>query len=336
MGSAGSEFDHVVVGAGSAGCAIARRLVDAGRSVALVEAGGRDDNPAIHDPGRAWELWNSEVDYAYATEPQVHAAGTTVFWPRGKVLGGSGSLNGMIYVRGHHADYDNWAHNGAAGWSYDEVLPYFRRSEDFEDGASQYHGAGGPLPVTRNHDPNPVSVAFVEACTEYGLPYNDDCNGAEMLGAGYAHRNIRGGKRATAWTSFVLPVLGNPLLTVLTCALVTRVLFDGSGRAVGVEMSRDGVISQLRAGGDVILSGGVIGSAQLMLLSGIGAAEDLRALDIPVRADLPGSARTCTTTSSLRWCGSRGGRSPAAARTSSRRSFSPRAIRRWPPRTCSR
>ncbi len=288
MGSAGGEFDHVVVGAGSAGCAIARRLVDAGRSVALVEAGGQDDNPAIHDPGRAWELWNSEVDYAYATEPQVHAAGTTVFWPRGKVLGGSGSLNGMIYVRGHHADYDNWAHNGAAGWSYDEVLPYFRRSEDFEDGASQYHGAGGPLPVTRNHDPNPVSVAFVEACTEYGLPYNDDCNGAEILGAGFAHRNIRGGKRATAWTAFVLPVLGNPLLTVLTCAFVTRVLFDGSGRAVGVEMSRDGVISQLRAGGDVILSGGVIGSAQLMLLSGIGAAKDLRALDIPVRADLPG------------------------------------------------
>ena len=288
MESAGSEFDHVVVGAGSAGCAIARRLVDAGRSVALVEAGGRDDNPAIHDPGRAWELWNSEVDYAYATEPQVHAAGTTVFWPRGKVLGGSGSLNGMIYVRGHRADYGNWAYNGAAGWSYDEVLPYFRRSEDFEDGASQYHGAGGPLPVTRNHDPNPVSVAFVEACTEYGLPYNDDCNGAEILGAGLAQRNIRGGKRATAWTAFVLPVLGNPLLTVLTCALVTRVLFDGSGRAVGVEMSRDGVISQLRAGGDVILSGGVIGSAQLLLLSGIGAAEDLRALGIPVRADLPG------------------------------------------------
>jgi choline dehydrogenase len=288
MGSAGSEFDHVVVGAGSAGCVIARRLVDAGRSVALVEAGGRDDNPAIHDPGRAWELWNSEVDYAYTTEPQVHAAGTAVFWPRGKVLGGSGSLNGMIYVRGHRADYDNWAYNGAAGWSYDEVLPYFRRSEDFEDGASHYHGVGGPLPVTRNHDPNPVSVAFVEACTEYGLPYNDDCNGAEMLGAGFAHRNIRGGKRATAWTAFVLPVLDHPLLTVLTRALVTRVLFDGSGRAVGVEVSRDGVISQLRAGGDVIVSGGVIGSAQLLLLSGIGAAEDLRALDIPVLADLPG------------------------------------------------
>jgi choline dehydrogenase len=139
MGSAGSEFDHVVVGAGSAGCVIARRLVDAGRSVALVEAGGQDDNPAIHDPGRAWELWNSEVDYAYTTEPQVHASRTAVFWPRGKVLGGSSSLNGMIYVRGHRADFDNWAYNGAAGWSYDEVLPYFRRSEDFEDGGSQYH-----------------------------------------------------------------------------------------------------------------------------------------------------------------------------------------------------
>ena len=170
MGAAHTDYDHIVVGAGSAGCALARRLVDAGRSVLLIETGGRDDNPAIHDPGRLWELWNSPQDHAYTTEPQRHADGTQVFWPRGKVLGGSSALNGMIYVRGHRADYDDWAAGGATGWSYDEVLPYFKRSEDFEDGASAYHGAGGPLPVTRNHAPNPVTSAFMAACQQYGIP----------------------------------------------------------------------------------------------------------------------------------------------------------------------
>jgi choline dehydrogenase len=304
-----AEFDHIVVGAGSAGCVIARRLVDAGRRVALIEAGGADDNPAIHDPGRAWELWNSPEDYAYTTDPQEHALKTTVFWPRGKVLGGSSALNGMIYVRGARQDFDNWAYNGAAGWSFDEVLPFFRRSEDFEDGASHYHGSGGPLPVTRNHSPNPVSLAFLDACADYGLPLNEDCNGEHILGAGLTHHTIRDGRRATAWNSFVLPVLGRPLLTVITDAQVTRLLFDGSGRAAGVGLARaerpsisrtDGAASpaaaastrwpatEVRCAGDVIVSGGVIGSPQLLLRSGIGPADDLRALGIDVTADLPG------------------------------------------------
>ena len=132
---AGQEFDHIIVGAGSAGCVIARRLVDAGRKVALVEAGGPDSNPAIHDPLRAWELWNSPEDWAYLTEPQEHSLKTSLSWPRGKVLGGSSALNGMIYIRGAKADFDNWAYNGAAGWSYDQVLPFFKKSEDFADGA---------------------------------------------------------------------------------------------------------------------------------------------------------------------------------------------------------
>ena len=146
-----------------AGCVIARRLVDAGRTVALIEAGGPDYNPAIHQPNRSWELWNSPEDWAYTTEPQQHSLKTSVFWPRGKVLGGSSALNGMIYIRGAKSDFDNWAYNGAPGWSYADVLPYFKKSEDFEDGPSDYHGVGGPLPVTRIKEPNPVTVAMIEA-----------------------------------------------------------------------------------------------------------------------------------------------------------------------------
>ena len=304
-----AEFDHIVVGAGSAGCVIARRLVDAGRRVALIEAGGPDGNPAIHAPGRAWELWNSPEDYAYVTEPQEHSLKTSVFWPRGKVLGGSSALNGMIYVRGARQDFDNWAYNGAVGWSYDEVLPFFKRSEDFEDGPSGYHGSGGPLPVTRNHRPNPASLAFLDACAAYGLPRNDDCNGEHILGAGLTHHTIKDGRRVTAWNAFTLPVIGSPLLTVITGAQVTRLLFDGSGRAIGVRLdqagrpliprtyrgdspaaprSADWPATEVRCSGDVIVSSGVIGSPQLLLLSGIGPAGDLRALGIGVTADLPG------------------------------------------------
>ena len=308
-GSAGTEFDHIIVGAGSAGCVIARRLVDAGRKVALIEAGGPDDNPAIHNPARAWELWNSPEDWAYTTEPQEHSLKTSLAWPRGKVLGGSSALNGMIYIRGARADFDNWAYNGAAGWSYNEVLPYFKKSEDFEDGPSRYHGVGGPLPVTRIREPNPATVAFLEACADYGVPLNDDHNGEDILGAGLAHLTVRGGRRMSAWTSFVLPVLDSPLLTVITGAQVTRLLFDGTGRAAGVGLAGAGRVfssrthaagspaapssaewtaAEVSCSGDVIVSGGVIGSAQLLLLSGIGPADDLRALGIGVTADLPG------------------------------------------------
>jgi choline dehydrogenase-like flavoprotein len=309
--SAGNSagFDHIVVGAGSAGCVIARRLVDAGRRVALIEAGGPDYNPAIHQPNRAWELWYSPEDWAYSTEPQEHSLKTSVSWPRGKVLGGSSALNGMIYVRGAKSDYDAWAYNGAPGWSYADVLPYFKKSEDYEYGPSEYHGVGGPLPVIHIKEPNPVTLAMIEAAAETGVPRNDDPNAEDILGVGLTHMTVRDGWRMSAWTAFIEPIVDRPLLTVITSAQVTSLVFDAAGRAAGVRLSRPGLVyaartdktdsvphpvlpewtaTELRSSGDVIVSGGSIGSPQLLLLSGIGPADDLRPLGLDVRADLPG------------------------------------------------
>ena len=166
-----------------------------GRQVALVEAGGPDYNPAIHKPNRSWELWNSPEDWAYSTEPQQHSLKTPLFWPRGKVLGGSSALNGMIYIRGAKSDFDAWAYNGAPGWSYRDVLPYFKKSEDYEGGPSEYHGVGGPLPVTHIKEPNPATLAMIEAAAEIGVPRNDDPNADDILGVGLTHMTVAGGRR---------------------------------------------------------------------------------------------------------------------------------------------
>jgi choline dehydrogenase len=303
------EFDHIVVGAGSAGCVIARRLVDAGRRVALIEAGGPDYNPAIHKPNRSWELWNVPEDWAYTTEPQRDSLKTSLFWPRGKVLGGSSALNGMIYIRGAKSDFDAWAYNGAPGWSYADVLPYFKKSEDYEDGPSEYHGVGGPLPVIHIKEPNPATVAMIEAAVEIGVPKNDDPNADDILGVGLTHMTVRDGRRMSTWTAFIEPIVDSPLLTVITNAQVKSLAFNASGRVVGVSLLQPGLVyarrtdptgtaphpvlpertaTEVRCAGDVIVCGGVIGSAQLLLLSGIGPADDLKPLGIGVRADLPG------------------------------------------------
>ncbi|MFD7506092.1 GMC family oxidoreductase [Streptomyces sp. NPDC059850] len=282
-----TEHDFVIVGAGSSGSVIARRLLDRGHSVHVIEAGPADDDERVHSP-QGWPmLLQSELDWAAMTVPQRHANDRRLFWPRGKVLGGSSSLNGMIYVRGHRSDYDAWAYQGCAGWDWDSVFPLFKRSENHMDGASEWHGGDGPLPVSRIAEPHPTAEAFVEAAVALGHPLTEDFNGERMIGAGFNHTTTRDGRRMSAWQSFMAPVLDHPKLTVTTGARVHRVLLE-DGRATGVEYAADGALHEARAASEVVLSGGVIGSAALLLLSGIGPAAHLRDVGVEVAVDLPG------------------------------------------------
>lgn len=282
--------DVVVVGSGSAGAVVTRRLVDAGVSVVLLEAGLADDNPAIHDPARLFELWDSEQDWGYRTVPQAGCAGRPLHWPRGRVLGGSSALNGMIYARGARADYAAWAAAGNPGWDYDDVLPLFKRSEDFDRGADGFHGAGGPLAVMSRYEPHPVTAAAVAAAQEAGIPFNDDHNGAELDGVSFCQLTIRDGRRHSVAEAFLRPVLGSPQLTVLTSAHARRLVFEGT-RCVGVEFERDGALALARARHEVVLSAGTIESPRLLLLSGIGPADRNRRLGIEPLIDLRGVGR---------------------------------------------
>ncbi|WP_405473306.1 GMC family oxidoreductase [Paenarthrobacter ilicis] len=279
--------DYVVVGAGSAGSVIVRRLLDAGHTVHVLEAGSVDSDPNIHNPQGWPNLLTGANDWAVMTTPQKHANNRSLFWPRGRVLGGSSSLNGMIYIRGHRTDYDAWAAQGAEGWSWDEVLPLFKKSEDHADGASEFHGKGGPLHVERIMERHPAAQAFVDAAVSLGHTETDDFNGIQMTGVGFNHTTTKDGRRASAWQSFVAPVLDHPGLKVTTDALVTRVTLDG-GRATGVEYQLDGELLQAEAGAEVIISAGAIGSPKILMLSGIGPSAHLRDVGIDTVVDLPG------------------------------------------------
>ena len=279
--------DYIVVGAGSAGCVLANRLTERQTSVLLLEAGGEDTRPEIHTPSTWPLLWMTEVDWGYSTREQPHLHDRIIYVPRGKVLGGSSSLNAMMYVRGSAYDYDRWAALGNEGWSYAEVLPYFKKSEHQERGASEYHGVGGLLNVADLPDPHPLCRALVAGAQEIGIRANDDFNGARQEGVGVGQVNMIGGKRCSAAVAFLRPALTRPNLTVETGAHVTRLLLEGK-RAVGVAYTRDGEAHEIRAEKEVILCGGAINSPQVLMLSGIGAAGHLREHGIPVVIDLPG------------------------------------------------
>jgi choline dehydrogenase len=285
----GSSFDYIVVGAGSAGCVLANRLTASGRHrVLLIEAGGRDRNPWIHIPLGYGKLFtNAKVNWLYNSEPEPELNNRSIIQPRGKVLGGSSSINGLLYLRGQREDFDHWRQLGNAGWSFEDVLPYFRRAEDQERGEDELHGVGGPLAVTDVRDPHPLCEAFIDAAVQAGYPRNDDFNGPEQEGAGYFQLTARNGRRCSTAVGYLRPARKRQNLVIVSDALATRVLFEGR-RAVGVEYMRDGRKHRARAEGEVILCGGAFNSPQLLQLSGIGPAELLRAHGIPVVADMPG------------------------------------------------
>ena len=288
----GGSYDYVVVGAGSAGCVLANRLSTNGQEVLLLEAGTPDEQTEIGMPAAFSELFKSAVDWEYYTEPQSELNDRECYWPRGKTLGGSSSINAMIYARGQPDDYDQWADLGNDGWSYEDVLPYFKQAEHNERGGSEYHGTGGPRNVADLQEPNELSEAFVEAGQAVGLRRNDDFNAGDQSGVGLYQVTQKGGERHSAADAYLKPVLDRPNLTAITGAQVTRVRFDGQ-RAVGVEYLRDGAGSPIAVDADkeVILSAGAINSPQLLMLSGVGPEDHLAAHDIPVVEPLPGVGR---------------------------------------------
>jgi len=283
------SFDYVIVGAGSAGCVLARRLSDDPNTrVCLLEAGKPDKSFLIHVPvGVAAILPTTMSNWAFETAPQPGLNNRRGYQPRGKTLGGSSSINAMVYIRGHSSDYDRWAELGNAGWSYADVLPYFKKSQNQERGDDDYHGTGGPLNVADLRSPNPIGKTFVDAAEQLQLPRNDDFNGAEQEGIGPYQVTQINGERCSAAKAYLTPVLDRPNLTVVTEAQATRILFDGK-RAVGIAFKQQGQDRDVRANREVLLSGGALQSPHLLLLSGIGPGDELKRQGIDVVHDLPG------------------------------------------------
>jgi choline dehydrogenase len=277
----------IIVGAGPGGCVLARRLVDAGVGVLVIEAGGLDQNPAIFDPTRLFDMIGAPEDRAYKSVPQRHLEDREVEQPRGKVLGGTSAINGMIFARGDRADYDTWAYLGNAGWRYEDVLPLFRRIEDFDGGESEYRSVGGPLHVHSRYEPHPVIAGMIEAATQAGIPLNSDYNAERLDGVSQIQFMVKDLERHTAWRAFLAPVLDRPNLSVLTGCDVLRLLFDGEACS-GVELAHDGAVYSLSAEHQVVVCAGAFDSPKLLLLSGVGPADHLRGLGIDVRIDLPG------------------------------------------------
>jgi choline dehydrogenase len=284
-----TSVDYVIVGAGSAGCVLANRLsADPGNRVLLLEAGGRDTNPWIHIPvGYFKTMHDPRYDWCYLTDPDPGIAGRRLQWPRGKVLGGSSALNGLLYVRGQREDYDRWRELGNPGWGYDDVLPYFIRSEDFERGPGPYHGVGGPLKISDLRLRREIAERFIEGAVEIGISRNDDYNGATQEGVAYFQQTAYKGFRWSTAKGFLRPARRRANLEVAVRAHARKVLFEGR-RAVGVEYQQNGTIYRALARGAVILAAGAIGSPQILQCSGVGDGELLQSLGIPLAHHLPG------------------------------------------------
>ena len=287
-----SSFDHVIVGAGAAGCVLANRLTeDASVRVLLIEAGGKDRHPNIKIPAAFANQFHTKLDWDYCTEPEPHVDDRSLYVPRGKSLGGSTSMNAMLYVRGRPLDYDLWVEAGAEGWGWDDVLPYFMRSEDNARGGSEFHGAGGEWRVSEQRSPRPLDRRLLDAAQEAGIPRVSDYNGPEQDGVSMFQVNQKNGRRWSAADAFLRPAMKRPNLTVETGALVTGVELAGT-RATGVRYrDRKGREQVAHAEAEVILAAGAIGSPQILQLSGIGDPEDLRAVGVDVRHELAGVGR---------------------------------------------
>ncbi len=282
-------FDYIIVGAGSAGCVLANRLSEnPAHQVCLVEAGPEDKNPLIHMPFGVLAIIRSKVlNWGFWTEPQPKLGNRKLYWPRGRMLGGSSSLNAQVYIRGHQADYDDWQQAGNPGWSWKDLLPLFRSLEDNERGASEHHGIGGPLRVSESRSRNEVCAALVQAAHECGYPLNDDFNGLDQEGFGFYQLTQKDGRRWSAASAFLQPARHRSNLRVLTEARVTRLLLEGK-RVTGLTYQQGTQKHELRAAREVILAGGAVNSPHILLLSGIGPRAELERHGIPVQHELSG------------------------------------------------
>ena len=285
----GDTFDFIIIGAGSAGCVLANRLSEnPGVSVAIVEAGGRDNNPWIHVPAGYYRtMLDPTVTWQFGSGPEPHLNDRIVNWPRGRVVGGTSAINGLLYVRGQSQDFDTWRQLGNTGWSFEDVLPYFKRAEDQERGADDFHGSGGPLGVSDVRMKNPLCEAYIKASVAAGVPHTTDFNGASQEGAGYYQLTTKDGRRCSTAVAYLKPVLSRDNLELVTDAAVERLVLDGK-RVTGVTFLQGGESKTIRARREIILSAGAIGSPQILQLSGIGPGTALGDAGIDVQHELPG------------------------------------------------